>query len=310
MVGFKVSVHLLTKSQIMKLLLTLSAIIMSATIATAPAQALQLSLLQTSESSGAFEATVVEGGSWFNIRHLRHHAVVIKHPQGTVLFDTGLGKSTPKAFQRNSSIHKVLFGFRNLHTAADQLSEIGIAPESIHAILVSHLHWDHSGGIPDFPGVPVWVHKAELEAAPHGHPPSYLGEERNANIKWHPFTPENRPYEGFDRSLDVFGDGALILVELPGHTPGHTGLFVNVSKEKRYFFTADTTWTLEGIQQVMPRPQITQWLTNVDKSPAENLHTIEKIAALIKRKPEIVIIPAHDENAARQLPAFPEFTKE
>lgn len=269
-----------------------------------------LGIIKTSESKGALEATVVEGGSWFRIRSLGHYVVVIKHPQGTVLFDTGVGKVTAQAFAKNSWLNRILFGFQPGRPAVEQLREHGIEPKNIHAILISHLHWDHSGGIPDFPGVPVWVQKEEYDAAINGHLPAYFPEQQPTDARWHFYTLEDKPWEGFPRSLDIFGDGSLVLAGLPGHTPGHTGLFVRAANGKHYFFIGDTTWTREGIQQQKPRPRITQWLTGVDWDREKNTAWIEKIVALSRQYPDLVIVPAHDENVAKDLPVFPAFTSE
>ncbi len=51
---------------------------------------------------------------------------------------------------------------------------------------------------------------------------------------------------GFDESLDLFGDGRLVLVPLPGHTPGSVGLFVTLDSGRRLFFSGDTSWRLEA----------------------------------------------------------------
>lgn len=272
--------------------------------------AVQLSVINTAESSGAIEGMVVDGGSWLKVRHLRQQVVVIKHPRGLWLLDAGVGRRTGKAFEQNSSLNRMLFGYRNASPAVDQLHAGGIEPSQVQGIMITHLHWDHAGGLPDFPGVPVWVQSAELDAANKGSAPSYLGEQRDAKIKWHTYEMPLQPYEGFERSLDLLGDGQLILVDLPGHTPGHTGLFVNASNGKRYFFSGDTTWTQMGIEQQKSRPPFTRWLTGVDWKWEANATTISKVAALAERDPDLIILPAHDESMAAALPAFPQFTEE
>lgn len=283
----------------------------SALLFTSPTTyAVQLSVINTAESSGAIEGMVVEGGSWLKVRHLRQQVVVIKHPRGIWLLDAGVGRRTGKAFEQNSSLNRMLFGYRNASPAVDQLQAGGIEPSQVQGIMITHLHWDHAGGLPDFPGVPVWVQSAELDAANKGSAPSYLGEQRDAKIKWHTYEMPVQPYEGFERSLDLLGDGQLILVDLPGHTPGHTGLFVNASNGKRYFFSGDTTWTQMGIEQQTSRPQFTRWLTGVDWKWEANATTISKVAALAQRDPDLIILPAHDESMATALPAFPKFTEE
>lgn len=274
------------------------------------AAGVQLSLISTAENNGAIEGMVVEGGNWLRIRHLRQHVVVIRHPRGTLLLDAGVGRATPKAFQKNSSLNRMLFGFGKHEPAVDKLAAHGIRPDDIHAILVSHLHWDHAGGLPDFPGVPAWVQAAELVAADQGTPPSYIGEHKDAGIAWHPYEMPAQPYEGFARSLDVMGDGTLVLVDLPGHTPGHSGLFVSATNGKRYFFSGDVTWAAQGLEQQKSRPAFTRWLTGIDWNAARNAETIAQIAALKARLPELIVVPAHDEIASRVLPAFPQFTEQ
>lgn len=287
------------------------------------AGAAQLSLIQTAESSGALEGSVVEGGRWLKVRHLRQQVVVIRHRGGVWLLDAGIGRATANAFAQNSLLNRLLFGFRNAHPAADQLQAAGFPLATLQGILLTHLHWDHAGGLPDFPGVPVWVQAAELAAANHGAAPSYLGEHRNASIVWHTYQfPQQahvsqqtdqvpqQAYAGFERSLDVMGDGRLILVDLPGHTAGHSGLFVNADNGKRYFFIGDTTWTQQGVAKQKSRPALTQWLTHVDHDRETNAATIAKIAALKRRDPALIVLPAHDERMAEVLPAFPQFTGE
>lgn len=295
----------------MKLSARLSFLLLSSLLFSVPVAAagVQLSLISTAENNGAIEGMVVEGGNWLRIRHMRQHVVVIKHPRGTLLLDAGVGRATPKAFQRNSSLNRMLFGFGKHEPAVDQLAAHGVRPNDINAILVSHLHWDHAGGLPDFPGVPVWVQAAELVAADQGTPPSYIGEHKDAAIAWRPYEMPMQPYEGFERSLDVMGDGTLMLVDLPGHTPGHSGLFVAAANGKRYFFSGDVTWAARGLEQQKSRPAFTRWLTGVDWNAARNAETIARIAAVKARLPELIVVPAHDEVASKVLPTFPTFTE-
>lgn len=295
----------------------LRCVLYMALLSSPAAGAAQLSLIQTAESSGALEGTVVEGGRWLKVRHLRQQVVVIRHRGGVWLLDAGIGRATASAFAQNSLLNRVLFGFRNVHPAADQLQAAGIPLATLQGILLTHLHWDHAGGLPDFPGVPVWVQAAELAAANHGAAPSYLGEHRNASIVWHSYQfsqPADQlpqqAFAGFDRSLDVTGDGRLILVDLPGHAAGHSGLLVNADNGKRYFFIGDTTWTQQGVARQKSRPALTQWLTHVDHDRDTNAATIAKIAALKRSDPALIVLPAHDERMAEVLPAFPQFTGE
>lgn len=273
----------------------------------APASTMSISLIKTGQSNGALEAVVVNGGSWFKLRHLTHNALYIEHPKGNLLLDTGVGKGTRKAFSENSWFHQLLFAYELTTSAADQLQEAGIPLSSIAGVIPTHLHWDHSGGIPEFPNTPIWVRDVDLAHARTGHAPSFFQSHINSpDTQWYSYELDEIPYEGFKRSKDIYHDGRLILVDLSGHTPGHTGLFVNFDSGKRYFFIGDTSWTLEGVAKAEPRPSMTQWLTGVDVQRDENAAVLQKVHALSQQYPDLIIVPAHDENAAKQLPQFPE----
>lgn len=273
----------------------------------APAPNMSISLIKTGHSNGALEAIIVNGGSWFKLRYLTHNALFIEHPKGNLLLDTGVGKGTREAFSENSWFHQLLFAYELTTSAADQLQQAGIPLSSIAGVIPTHLHWDHSGGIPEFPHTPIWIQDVALEHARTGHAPSFFQSHiESPDTQWFSYELDEIPYEGFERSKDIYHDGRLILVDLSGHTPGHTGLFVNFDSGKRYFFIGDTSWTLEGVTKAEPRPSMTQWLTGVDEQRDENSLVLQKVHALSKQYPDLVIVPAHDENAAKLLPQFPE----
>ena len=54
-------------------------------------------------------------------------------------------------------------------SAADQLNDVGYNPDSLRGILLTHAHWDHVGGIPDFNKTPVWINKDEYEFVNNGN---------------------------------------------------------------------------------------------------------------------------------------------
>lgn len=269
---------------------------------------LRLSVIPTAVSSGAAEAMVVSGGRWTTERHLVHATVLIEHPKGRFLFDTGLGRQTAEAFARNNWINRTLLAYEQLNPARDQLEAAGYSANDIDFILPSHLHWDHLGGLPDFPGIPVKVLPGALEEArDRGEPPAFLAEQLEGEREWQQIELSNMPYQGFERSLDLFGDGQLILVDLSGHTAGQAGLFVNLPSGKRLFLIGDTSWTERGVEQNKPRPVFVQWLSHVDSDRERNSQQLKRVHELHLRDPELLIIPAHDEFVAAGLARFPAF---
>ncbi|GGX47144.1 MBL fold metallo-hydrolase [Saccharospirillum salsuginis] len=272
-----------------------------------PPDGLRISLIKTAQSSGAAEALVVKGGRLFTERHLIHAALLVEHPDGRFLYDTGLGRTTNDAFADNRWWHRSLLDYEQLNPAVDQLREAGYTRDDIDFIIPSHLHWDHVGGPPDFPQTPVWAPQQALTEAEHGHRPAFLVEQINAAGDWTTLELTGPAYRGFGPSLDLFGDGRLILVDLSGHAHGQVGLFIHLDSGRDLFFIGDTSWTLRGVEQAQPRPKLVQWLAGVDADREQNLSVLQRIHRLSRDQPDLDIIPAHDEFVADTLARFPQF---
>lgn len=296
------------KSRTHNLLGLLPALLMCLPLTSQAATGVQFSSIITARSNGAIEASMVEGGSWLSIRNVVHQAIYIKHPKGNLLFDTGLGSKTQAALDKLSWLDRQLFAISDISSVATQLAAQGIAPESISAIIPSHLHWDHTGGLVDLAGIPVLSTQAGIDAAHQGATPAYLKEHLTDDINWQALALDNKSYLGFATSLDIYQDNSLVLVGLAGHTPGQVGLFLNTDAGKQYFFIGDTTWLIQGVDNNKARPNFTQWMVGVDADMEQNSQVIEKIHLLTKTKPELIIVPAHDPDVANSLPQFPVFS--
>jgi glyoxylase-like metal-dependent hydrolase (beta-lactamase superfamily II) len=269
---------------------------------------LRFSVIVTAESGGAQEAMVVSSGSWLTQRKLVHNAILIEHPRGRFLWDSGIGTKVEDQMEVFAFWEKQLFKIENVNPAIVQLNANNYPLDSITAIIPSHMHWDHASGIEDFPTTPVWIQKAEHEAAHTGEPPGFvISQFDSPDINWQTLELNNAPYQGFAKSLDIYNDGSLVLVDMAGHSQGHLGLFVNTPSKGRYFFIGDTTWTIKGVEDNEGRPGFVQWLTGVDHDVPKNLEVIDKIHNLSLEQPELVIVPAHDEIVTAKLPRYPEF---
>jgi N-acyl homoserine lactone hydrolase len=110
--------------------------------------------------------------------------------------------------------------------AADQLTAAGYDPQSLHAILLTHSHWDHVSGLPDFPGVPVWVTPEEHQFIRKSGDMDFC--RLFMGIRYEEYGFEGGPYLGFPASQDVYGDGSVVVVPAPGHTPGSVIIFVTL----------------------------------------------------------------------------------
>jgi glyoxylase-like metal-dependent hydrolase (beta-lactamase superfamily II) len=119
-------------------------------------------------------------------------------------------------------------------------------------------------------------------------------------IRYEKYVFEGGPYLGFPQSHDVYGDGSIVVVPAPGHTPGGVIIFVTLHDETRYAFVGDLVWQLEGITLREERP----WISQKSDSDADgNRENLLRIIALKERLPELIIVPAHDMRAFAGMPA-------
>lgn len=275
-----------------------------------PTDALSFSVIKTAESNGSPEALIVAEGDWFTVRNLVHTAVLVRHPKGDFLWDTGIGIEAKSQMEVFSLFESQVFSIKNVNPAREQLEENGYPIQNLMAIIPSHMHWDHASGLEDFENTPIWIQKESLLEARKGHPPGFIASQFDRqDLQWHDLKLQNNAFMGFDKSFDIYGDGSAVLVDLTGHTQGHLGLFISLKNGKQYFFIGDATWALKGVKENKPRPWITETLVGADSDAEKSSKIINKIHQLTKQKPELYIVPAHDELQLQHLPNFPLFSE-
>jgi glyoxylase-like metal-dependent hydrolase (beta-lactamase superfamily II) len=272
-----------------------------------PPAGLRFSVVPTASSRGALEALIVAGGSWWRQRQPVQVAILIDHPKGTLLFDTGLGRQVDAQFAVNTWLDRQFFAYGDVHPAVDQLAAAGWPASRIRMVLPSHMHWDHVSGLPDFPDAEVWVSAAERAGAEHGAPPGFLRSQFAGVRHWRELRFDGGPWLDFPASHDVFGDGSVVLVPLAGHTAGQVGLCLSLPSGQRYLFTGDVTWTREGIERAADRSWLLRRLVHVDHDARENQQAIVHLHQLMRAHPELTLVPAHDEHLIATLPRFPQF---
>lgn len=229
-------------------------------------------------------------------------SVLIRHPAGLVMVDPAFGRSIADDLARAGPIFQLTLGTaRGKRPLVDVMEEAGLSPESIDFALVTHVHWDHTGALGDLRRAKVLVGRTELEwATPftrfseNGAMPHHL---KRAKDRMFVFPFNGPPVDGFEKSFDVFGDGSIVAVPLPGHTPGSTGYLVRGEGGVTYFLIGDTTWTSKGVEvpahKTLPLDFDMPALTT----------TLAKVHAMAEaRKGELVVLPAHDAAALSKLP--------
>lgn len=272
--------------------------------------AVSLAIVKTAESP-SLEALFYRGGSWFKPRVGAHSAVWVKHPKGNLLFDTGFGANIDRQFSEGMPFwQKPFMAYKNHHAARTLLAD-EFKNNPLSKIILSHLHWDHASGIKDFPGVEVWTTQQEYDSATDPNAPDgvYIPSQYTGGaINWRFIQFNPVAYENFAQSLDVYRDGSVVLVSLPGHAAGAIGMFVNLPSGKRFFFSGDTTWTLEGFQVPAHKFWAASWL--VDQDADETERTILKVRHLMHEYPQMLVVPTHDDKAQAAIGFFPKLIHE
>ncbi|HEX6243079.1 MAG TPA: MBL fold metallo-hydrolase, partial [Polyangiales bacterium] len=203
----------------------------------------------TTRRSAAF---AYRGGSPWDSRDFVMTAVLIQHPRGDLLIDTGFGRQLERHFAEMPLYFRLTTRYVKATPAADQLVALGHVRQRLRGILLTHAHWDHASGLADFPGVPVLVTEAERRFIQRG---GFLtAAARAAHARWETYRFEGGPYLGFPAHHDVHGDGSIVAVPAPGHTPGSVIIFVTLPGERRYAFVGDLAWQREGILRREERP--------------------------------------------------------
>jgi glyoxylase-like metal-dependent hydrolase (beta-lactamase superfamily II) len=123
------------------------------------------------------------------------------------------------------------------------------------------------------------------------------------SIHWKTIAFQPKPYRGYPESLDLYGDGTVVLVPQYGHTPGSVGMFLTTSSGRRFFFCGDTVWSAAAI----PASRQKFWLARsiADRDAPATLAQIERMTALQKADPGLIIVPAHDSRVQAKLGYFP-----
>lgn len=250
------------------------------------------------ESQAAF---AWRGGAFGDKREFGMGGLLVQHPAGTLLFDAGFGRRVDAHVETIPLLMRLTSRYRKETTVAEQLAAAGIAPRALAGVVLTHAHWDHVSGIEDLPGVPVWVTQPELDFIRSGDPGTALARSfGELPYKLYEFAPAE--YLGFDRSYDVFGDGSVVLVPAPGHTPGSIIAFVNTPDGKRLALVGDLVWQAEGLRIPAERPWISRRL--VDHNEVQVRRWIVHMHQIQRALPKLIVVPAHDRRVTGTLPGL------
>jgi glyoxylase-like metal-dependent hydrolase (beta-lactamase superfamily II) len=253
----------------------------------------------TYETQAAF---AFRGGSWSDVRNFSMTALLVRHPKGNLLIDAGIGRNVDEHIKLIPAMQRKMTRYSKGTPAAAQLAAGGIQPADLAAVIPTHGHWDHVSGLDDLGGVPVMVHaagKRYLDARPEGT--EVVNSFRAVNYRQYDF--DGGPYLGFPRSHDVWGDGSVVIVPAPGHTPDSVVVFVNLPSGARYALLGDLVFQMEGVELPAEKPWMLRRIIGEDDEEVRK--DIALVRAASQKYPQIHLVPAHDASAFRMIPVFP-----
>jgi N-acyl homoserine lactone hydrolase len=202
---------------------------------------------------------------------------LIKHGDDYLLWDTGHAMTAPNVAPKVSIV--------------DQLAQLGLKPDQIKYVGISHYHADHTGQVASFPHAMLLIGKGDWDRIASPNPLE--------GVNYKPFegwTKGENKFEALVTDKDVFGDGSVIVLYTPGHTPGHHSLLVKLPQAGAVIITGDAAHFRENYDS-----DGVPWFNYDRAQTVASLERLKKIAANLKA----TVIIQHDARDIDKLPAFP-----
>jgi glyoxylase-like metal-dependent hydrolase (beta-lactamase superfamily II) len=205
------------------------------------------------------------------------HCLLVETERGLVLVDTGFGlRDVRDPRSRLSAFFLALVSpaFREEMTAVRQVARLGYDPRDVRHVVLTHLDFDHAGGLDDFPGAAVHLLRAERDAAAAQR--TWLDRQRfrpqqwSTREHWRVYAPERgEAWFGFERVRALEGlPPEILLVPLVGHTFGHAG--VAIDSGGRWLFDAGDAYFYRDEMRLddprcTPGLRFYQWMMEKDR---------------------------------------------
>jgi N-acyl homoserine lactone hydrolase len=205
---------------------------------------------------------------------------LIKHNDDYMIWDTGNPVGTAATAPKTS--------------LADLLGQLKVSPAQVKYVAISHYHGDHTGQASQFPQATLLIGKADWDVVTD---PKSTAVNPATFANWTTGGGKVEPVAG---DKDVFGDGTVVMLNMPGHTPGHHSLLVRLKEMGNVLITGD----LAHFRENYANDGVPSF--NTDRAATlASLDRFKKIAANLKA----TVIIQHDQRDVDKLPAFPAAAK-
>jgi glyoxylase-like metal-dependent hydrolase (beta-lactamase superfamily II) len=248
--------------------------------------------------TSAREALLLRGGSWTKVVRCSVTAVLLEsRHHGPVLFDCGYSSRFFAETKRGAG---ALYGALTPATVTEPtgiagiLRRRGIDPDRLEDVIVSHWHADHVGGLRDFPHAVVHANRSGWEAVRSLR--GLAAVQRGVLPGLFPEDLEQRLHD-VNEGDDVFGDGSLTVLELPGHAVGQIGIRFLAEDLRPVLLVADACWLSAAFRENRPPHAVTKILH--DSKAYQD--TLQRLHDLSRSEPELLIVPSHCPETAERI---------
>jgi N-acyl homoserine lactone hydrolase len=254
----------------------------SAAAQAAPVVTLTRLACGTTGAMGKVQPFFSDTYAWADLEiQITYSCYLIRHGDDYLVWDTGFpvgaGATAPKA------------------SLIDLLAQANVKPSQVKYVAISHYHGDHTGQVGTLPGSTLLIGKGDWDAL--NDPKSAAASSAASFAPWISGGSKVEPQAG---DKDVFGDGTVVMLNMPGHTPGHHSLLVRLKEMGNVLITGDLAHFHENYDSNgVPT-------FNTDRAASlASLDRFKKIAANLKA----TVIIQHDARDIGKLPAFPAAAK-
>jgi glyoxylase-like metal-dependent hydrolase (beta-lactamase superfamily II) len=219
---------------------------------------------------------------------------LVEHPDvGPFLIDTGLppaaAHDVATALGRRGAIaYKVHMD--DGWAVNDRLVARGIDPLSIDLVVMTHMHYDHTGAVAQLPRSTFVVNAREWQAAVDGgFLQGYRHQLFDQGYEWRTLdfdAPQVDSFASFGRAIDLFGDGSVRLLSTPGHSKGHMSVLLRLRSGRELLLTADAAFSRRSIDEEL----VPVFLDDVHNY----LRSLREIRRYLELTPSALVICGHD----------------
>ena len=219
------------------------------------------------------------------------YSVLLFHDEGPILIDTGLnpdGLTDPaKAWGPRAALIRPRMTEKDV--IENRLKDLNLTPSDIKMVILTHMHWDHVGGLRYFTRCPVVVQKAEYRFA--FHPDTFVSGQYMRNH--FDFQVPYKIIEGDSMLLP-----GLSVISTPGHSPGHQSVVIRLRSGQSHIITGDAVSTLDNMMMKIPGGN--SWNGQL---AVESIYRLEHLSVML----EAAIYPSHDGLLWRDFRKSPDF---